>query len=278
MTTSLSEETKKQITQCVDLVKKILNKNLLGVYLYGSALLGGLQKYSDIDLLVISGRATTQQEKSELITNLLKISGIYMKSAKLPVEMTIVVNSAINPWSYPPQFDFQYGDWLRQEFESGQIEPWPTKQMPQLAIMLTQLLLASKTLVGPEPYQLINKIPYEDIIHATIDSLDSIMADLQWDTRNVLLTLARIWSTLQTDSIRSKSAAATWAIERLPEVYRDVLKRAKSICLGEEPEHWEDLKTFIQPCAEYMKEQIEKQVSTFNFESVNIKKSIKLAK
>src|SRR3990167_4059701 len=122
----LNDETKNQINQCLNLVKEIFGQNLLGVYLYGSSILGGLQKYSDIDLFVVSDRSTTHEEKAKLAVSLLQVSGIYMKSSKLPIEMTIVEKSAINPWHYPPRFDFQYGDWLRNEFESGIFEPWTT--------------------------------------------------------------------------------------------------------------------------------------------------------
>ena len=75
----------------------ILGPDLLGVYLYGSSLVGGLQKYSDIDLFVVANRATIPEEKTILISNLLQISGIYMKSSKLPIEMTIVKKTEINP-------------------------------------------------------------------------------------------------------------------------------------------------------------------------------------
>ena len=47
-------ETEGQINQCVDLLKDVLGKDLLGVYLYGSAVVGGLQKYSDLDLFARS--------------------------------------------------------------------------------------------------------------------------------------------------------------------------------------------------------------------------------
>lgn len=84
---------------------------------------------------------TTLDEKAKLISSLLQISGIYMKSTKLTIEITIVEKTMINPWHYPPQFDFQYGDWLRGSFESGIIEPWPTYEMPDLALIVTQVLL-----------------------------------------------------------------------------------------------------------------------------------------
>jgi predicted nucleotidyltransferase len=272
----LDDETKRQIDQCLNLVKEIFGKDLLGIYLYGSSILGGLQKYSDIDLFVVSARTTTDEEKAKLATELLQISGIYMNSKKLPIEMTIVEKSEINPWHYPPRCDFQYGDWLRKQFESGNIEPWPTKEMPDLALLITQVLLASKTLMGSNPDQILCTVPYMDFMMATIDALPNLISDLDSDTRNVLLTLARIWSTVATDAIRSKPAAADWAISCLPEEYRPVIKRAKAICKGEETENWDDIREFIKPCADFIIEQINNKIIEIKL-SNNTTKSIKLA-
>ena len=86
------------------------------------------------------------------------------------------------------------------------------------------------------------------------------MKDLDWDTRNVLLTLARAWCTLETDTIQSKSDAATYAVEKLPEEYKLVLVNAKSILLGDKVENWSGLENLIKPCAEYMIEQIKQQM------------------
>jgi streptomycin 3"-adenylyltransferase len=248
----IDARTKEQIHQCLTLVNEVFGEDLLGVYLYGSSIVGGLQKYSDLDLFVVSNRATTREEKAQLVKALLKISGIYMKSEKLPIEITIVEKSAINPWQYPPHFDFQYGEWLRQQFDDGNIEPWPDKLMPDLALLVTQILLASTTLVGADPDQLLCKVPYKDFMTALVDALPHLMGDLESDVRNVLLTLARIWSTVATDAIRSKPAAADWVINHLPEKYRPVMERAKAICKGQTTEHWDDIQELIKPCADFM--------------------------
>ena len=75
-----------------------------------------------------------------------------------------------------------------------------------------------------------------------LEGIDPLLADLDDDTRNVVLTLARIWTTLGTGEFRSKDAAADWALERLPEEHRAVLARARAIYLGDEPERWDDLR------------------------------------
>jgi len=269
-------EHKTQILECINLIKEIFEKDLLGMYLFGSSILGGLQKYSDIDLFVVSSRATSCEEKAKLEMALLQISGIYMKSKKLPIEMTIVEKSEINPWRYPPKFDFQYGEWLRKQFEHGNVEPWSTKEMPDLAVLITQILLACKKLVGADPEQLLCKVPYKDFMTAIIDVLPDLRSDLDSDVRNVLLTLARIWSTVATDAIRSKPGAADWVINHLPEKYRPVMERAKAICKGEQKEHWDDIQEVIKPCADFILIEINNTITESNLSDTN-NRSIKIA-
>lgn len=271
------EIVKKQIDNCLELIKNVLGQDLLGVYLYGSSVMGGLQKFSDIDLFIISKRGTTHKEKEQLEKALLKISGIYGVSKDLkPIELTIVVMSDISPWQYPPEFDFLYGDWLRKDFEAGNVEPWPSKKLPNLALVITQLLLSNKILIGPPPNQLLDNVPYKDFISASTKEIDSLMNDIDWDTRNVLLTLARIWSTVNTDTIRSKVDAAIWAIEKLPLNYKPVLERAKDILLGKIEEDWKDIKKLIKPCANFMIEQIKKKSNLIDMINYS-KRSIKIA-
>ncbi len=243
------------------MLQEVLGQDLLGFYLYGSAVFGGLQKYSDIDLFAIATRPTTHEEKAHLAAQLLGISGVYMRDVKRSIELTIVVQSDVTPWRYPPRFDFQYGDWLRGQFESGDIEPWDTKEMPDLALLITQVLLAHRTVYGPEPDRLLAEVPYDDFVTAATHELDSLTADLAWDTRNVLLTLARVWSTIETDAIRSKASAADWVLRRLPQVYQPVLRRARAIALGEEPEHWEDLQDAVRPCADFIVSMVKGRIA-----------------
>jgi streptomycin 3"-adenylyltransferase len=46
------------------------------------------------------------------------------------------------------------------------------------------------------------------------DQLATLLDELEDDTRNVLLTLTRIWATMVTGRILSKAEAAAWAIDR----------------------------------------------------------------
>ncbi|MCJ7710926.1 MAG: DUF4111 domain-containing protein, partial [Chloroflexi bacterium] len=83
-----------------------------------------------------------------------------------------------------------------------------------------------------------------------------IVAGLDDDTRNVILTLARIWSTVATGAIRPKDAAADWALARLPEKLRPPLERARAIYLGDEEERWGDIEPQVQSHVEAVAAEI----------------------
>ncbi len=131
------------------------------------------------------------------------------------------------------------------------------------------------TVILMELDQLLSKVPYKDFMIAATDALEDLMQELHLDTRNVLLTFERIWSTVETDAIRSKPAAADWVIDRLPEKFHLVMKRAMSICKGEENERWDDIQELIKPCADFIIGQINHKMIEIEL-SNNIYKAIKL--
>lgn len=253
----IEADDEQQLHRVVTLVRDVLGPDAVGAYLFGSAVLGGLQPQSDLDVLVVSKRQTTREEKQRLVDRLLAISGQTTRRGRWRrVELTIVVESEIKPWRYPPSFDFQYGDWLRGEFQSGNVEPWPTTTNPDLASLITMVLLANTPVLGPPPAEVFDPIPHDDLVRAIAGDIDALLGDLDGDTRNVILTLARIWSTVATGAILSKDAAADWALTRLPEERRAVLARARAVYLGYEEERWDDIQPHVRPHADHVVAEI----------------------
>ncbi|MGX5214598.1 aminoglycoside adenylyltransferase family protein [Streptomyces violaceus] len=233
----------------VQLLHRTLPDTLLGIYLHGSATLGGLRPHSDIDVLAVVRESMTHVQRREMVEELLTVSGV---DGRRHVELIVVVRDDVRPWRYPPTCDFLYGDWLREEFERGVI-PAP-EPSPDLAPLLTMVLLADAPLHGPPPAELLDPVPREDLRRAVVAGVPELMDELDSDTRNVLLTLARIWATLTTGDIRSKDAAAAWALGRLPAEHRPVLARARAVYLGEEDERWDGLAP--RACAEFLVREI----------------------
>jgi streptomycin 3"-adenylyltransferase len=241
-----------QIDQVVETVRATLGPDAIGAYLYGSAVHGGLRPDSDIDILVVSRRPTTPQEKSSLVDRLLPLSGRHARSGPArSIELTIVVHSEVVPWRYPPLLDLQYGDWLRREFERGELPAGPAPD-PDLAVLLTIVRTDGRALFGPPPADVLDTVPRADLERAMVDGIPGLMADLDSDTRNVILTLARIWVTMATGEIQPKDVAADWVLTTLPAEHQAILRHARAIYLGEEPEEWGDLRPRVAPHADYV--------------------------
>ena len=255
---ALEQADRRQIAEILAALRDVLGHELIGAYLHGSAVLGGLRPLSDIDVLAVSTRQMTRPEKESMVAHLLAVSGTYPSTVPpRPVELTIVVWSEIRPWRYPPRMDFQYGEWWRDRFQRGELEPWPSSMNRDLALLVTMALRGGATLAGPPPSEVLDPVPRADFLDALVAGIGAVVQDVDWDTRNVVLTLARIWSGVVTGAVQSKDAAAEWALPRLASEHRAVLARACGIYLGTEQEHWEDIEDSIRPFVDAVIAEIE---------------------
>lgn len=246
-----------QIRTTVELVGGVLGPEAVGVYLHGSGVLGGLRPASDVDVLVLSRRSLHDREREALLGGLLRISGF--TGGARPVELTVVVQSQVRPWRFPPVGDFLYGEWMRGELAAhGAPGPEP---MPDLALLITMVLAGDHPLAGPPPARVLDPVPHADLVRASLAGVPGLLRDLDGDTRNAVLTLARVWTTLATGQIRSKDAAADWALARLPPEHRPVLEHARELYLNRRyhEEVWSaGLRARVRPHAERVLAEIER--------------------
>jgi streptomycin 3"-adenylyltransferase len=238
----LEARDQRQLDDVVALVRDVLGPDLIAAYLYGSAVLSRLRHRSDLDVLVLSGRPTTPDQRQRLVEGLLPLSGRGATPPARSVELTVLVAGDVRPWRYPPRFDLQYGDWLRAELERGELDaiarPGPH---PDVAILVTTALQGAEAVVGPPVGDIFEPVPWGDLVRAMTDELDGLLRDLEEDTANVLLTLARVWATLETGAIQPKDVAADHVLSRLDGQAHVALDRAKGVYLGEAEDGWEDL-------------------------------------
>jgi streptomycin 3"-adenylyltransferase len=241
----LTEAEDRQLRTVLDLLHATLGGDIVGMLMHGSAVEGGLRPDSDLDLLVMVDRPLTGSQRRVLLDGLLRTS----RSAADPslprhLELTIVVRGDVRPWVYPPRLEFQYGDWWRAAFEAGQDTPW-TSPNPDLAIVLTAARAHGRVLAGPPPEMLLDAVPRADLETALRAVVPDLLAELQDDTRNVLLTLARIARTLETGATEPKDRAAEAAASALEAdgVNADVvdaLRRCAAAYRGDAADHWDD--------------------------------------
>ena len=216
---------------------------LLGLYLYGSATQGGLTPSSDIDLLVVSRRSLTEAERAELVAILLPRSGwrghketFPEAVGKAPLEVTVIVVGPELPSPVHGCIDFQFGEWLRKDLVTGWL-PAPEHD-PDAVVLVATALAGATALHGPELSSLLEPVDDVTLRGAVWELVPSILDGIAGDERNALLTLARMFVTLETGGIVGKSAAALEASLRLASRHQLVMERARQEYLTGASSEW----------------------------------------
>lgn len=239
----------------MDILRELSDPVILGVYLFGSAVSGGLRPDSDVDILVVVNNPLSQDIRDRLVAGIMPVSGNPRnRDSKRPLEITVVNVNDVVPWNYPPKYELVYGEWLRDQYVTAGI-PGPAYD-PDLTIVLAQAIKNSIALAGPDAAELLDNIPVSDIRRAIFDSLPELLKGLDGDTRNVILTLSRMWYTVVVGEMVSKDVAATWAIHRLPGEYSFPVKLAREAYLGADTDDWNDMESVVKTLTEYMSKEI----------------------
>lgn len=242
-----------QVNQVISVAETLLQGQILGIYLYGSATMNRLRPDSDIDILIITKQELSNSNREDLTKQLLNISGSIGCIEKRPLEVTIINQSDMNPLTIPAKCQYMYGEWLREEMETGKYPQ--VCNDPDVIILLWQARNNSITLRGAESKALIPPIPFYQIKKAILFSLPNLISNFKGDERNVLLTLSRMWFTLVTGKITTKDVAAEWAIPKLPKRFSPLLTTAKEAYLGNLSDEWETVEKEAIALVEYMEKQ-----------------------
>jgi len=234
MTAPVPEAITTQLTRACEVIQQQLAANLLAIYLYGSALDGGLKPCSDIDLLVIVAQHPDTATLRQLQRELLAISAPPGQHPTLrALEATVIAQAEVRPWRHPARRELQFGEWLRQDILADILEP-PTLD-PDLAILLTKARQHSIALHGPAITELLPTVAKRDFQQALADTLLLWNTAEDWDGEeaHIVLTLARIWYSAQTGNIAPKDVAADWLLSQLPGHHHAIVSQARQLYLGQ---------------------------------------------
>lgn len=252
-----------QVARARAVLEAHLGATLQALHLFGSALDGGLQPRSDIDLLATVRAPLAETQRHALMRALLQVSAPPGADGPLrPLEVTLLVRAHVVPWRYPPLRELQFGEWLRDELRAGIVAP-PAHD-PDIAILLQKARQHSIALVGPPAAECFEPVPAQDFRRALADTVAQWNGPDDWlgDECNVVLALARIWFSQATGAIAPKHVAADWVLERLPAAHRPVLARARAAYLGGVEDDLADLGTELAAFVRHARRAIEDGLRT----------------
>ncbi len=229
---SIPDDVRAQLDELVSGIAEVLGDDLVGVYLHGSLALGCFNpQQSDVDVIVLLARRTTEEEREALAPVLLRCSGSMERPRRppYPLEFDALVRDDLKTWRYPTRFHLHWGERRRGELESG---IWLLDfDGTDLAAHITLLHLAGVALAGPPPREVFPDVPRGDFV-------DSLLGDLDWSREQdrklySVLSASRIWATLLEGGLQSKATGAEWALQRAPAEFRPLIASALAVYRGE---------------------------------------------
>ena len=236
----LPNEILNQINKVVNIWKKHLGDELIGVYLHGSIALDAFNPDSgDIDILVVVKDSIDIPVKLEIARDII---GLDRKPC--PLEMSAVKLSDARNWKTPGNCVFHYSDFWTEKYVERFSNPdadvyvvdheFPDADVTSYIKLLKQCGIV---LYGREIQKVFADISDEDFwvaISADIDDYDFHDYDARYFSSNVLI-LGRILSFKKERRILSKYDGGIWMIDHVPEDLKYLPKLAMKIWFeGEE--------------------------------------------
>ena len=230
----LPNEILNQINKVVNIWKKHLGDELIGVYLHGSIALDAFNPDSgDIDILVVVKDSIDIQVKLEIARDIIEID-----KKPCPLEMSAVKLSDARNWKTPGNCVFHYSDFWTEKYVERFSNPdadvyvvdheFPDADVTSYIKLLKQCGIV---LYGREIQEVFADISDEDFwvaISADIDDYDFHDYDARYFSSNVLI-LGRILSFKKERRILSKYDGGIWMIDHVPEDLKYLPKLAMKI-------------------------------------------------
>lgn len=257
---NLPERIRRQVWALIEALRQLLNKDLVGVYLFGSLAMGCFNpRTSDLDLLVVVRRGMTIETKKRLAELLLRLS-----NASVPMEVSFLTTESLKHWRHPTPYDFHFSEHHRAECDhalrAGEPIQWRGLQGedPDLAAMTTMARERGVALHGPPVRATLPSVPERDFLAALLT--DSAWARQRMDQAPVyaVLNQCRTLAYLGEGLILSKAEGGQWALSNLPKHYHDLI--AKSLAAyGADGRLDRSDRTQLRRFLDYARRKVEKQ-------------------
>jgi predicted nucleotidyltransferase len=214
---------------------RLLDQNLLGIYLHGSLALGGFKpSRSDVDIIVVTSQKLTVETKRSIIELLLRIS-----KAPSPLDVHFLAEQDIKTFRQPPLRDFFYNETLRdqyrQDLSHATWQHWQDSEQSdyKLAIYLRVLHLHGVLLEGQSAQTSLPEVPEQAFRAALVQDFQASRKTLLTDPVSFVLNSCRTYEYLSEHKIISKDEGGVWGLSNLPEPYRALIHQSLSLYRGE---------------------------------------------
>ena len=211
--------------------RTILQGNLVGIYLHGSAAMGCYNPLkSDLDLIVVVQDSPDDACKRAYMAVVTELSGRMqgIQAGHSGIEMSIVRRSVCDPFIYPTPFELHFStghlEWYRRDPEDYIQKMKGTDK--DLAAHFTVIRSRGKCLYGEPVEAVFGKVPAEDYLDSIREDIAGAREEIAGDTMYVTLNLARVLAYQEEGIVLSKQEGGEWGLSHLPGKYHPLIRTA----------------------------------------------------
>lgn len=210
----------------VEQSRRILQDNLTGIYLHGSAVMGCFNpRKSDIDLIVVVNRPLSDPDKKAYMDMVVRYNALGPAKG---IEMSVVLKEVCNPFIYPTPFELHFSAkhlaWYMFD-PDGYIRRMNGTDK-DLAAHFTIINHRGRCLYGLPVKEVFAKVPDCDYMDSIWEDISEAQEHIAEDTMYLTLNLARVLAYKEDGLVLSKKEGGEWAIDHLPGEYHPLIRDA----------------------------------------------------
>lgn len=206
--------------------QSILENNLVGIYLHGSAAMGCFNdKKSDIDLLVVIHNDLSDEDKLQYMDMVVELNELAPSKG---IELSIIKKSVCRPFVYPTPYELHFSvthlAWYQTDPYDYVLKMNGTDK--DLAAHIMIIYHRGRCLYGEEirtVFEAVDREAYFDSIWYDIEHAEE---DIIENPIYITLNLCRVLAYKQENLILSKQEGGKWGLEKVTGRYRKLIQQA----------------------------------------------------
>ena len=214
------------LNEFVERSKEILQDDLIGVYLHGSAVMGCFNpEKSDLDLIIVVKKPLSDSVKRSYLDMVVRYNALGPKKG---IEMSVVLRNVCDPFVYPTPYDLHFSaghlEWYRADPDGYICKMNGTDK--DLAAHFTIIGKRGECLYGAPIKEVFAEVPSCDYMDSILFDVEDAAKEITVYTMYLTLNLARVLAYKEEGIVLSKKEGGEWALDRLPAEYRPLIMDA----------------------------------------------------
>lgn len=227
-----------QIRYFIKGCQRILQEDLVGVYLYGALADGTFNPaHSMVELLVVADKAISPTNQYFLVVELIFI----ISGFPAPFAVTWLRREQLAEWQHPMPYELQYHERDRAQFKAD-LEKYGWRTWGQrkrvdthLAAHIGFLQKHGLTLYGESLEAMFPPVPLAAFREALLAEYARLRDKPLDNPLYTIMDLCRIWHHFKTGAINTRVEGARWALATLPPDYHPIVEQALAAFRDDDP-------------------------------------------